>query len=131
MREAAEREEFGDFELRKKPLDSSPADAGASADGEAGSVGGGPTHMPVPRSLILTQNLSPFQAGSASSNTPRPQLYEDDENSNSRLAAATSDTNSNLDPAAASANTSAASQPSDEANVKSNDDSHNDPDSQP
>ena len=113
LREAAERLEMGEFELRKKPLDGSPSGEGAAGTGQ----------MPVPRSLMLSQNLSPFQA-SASNTTPRPQLYDDDDNSNSKPAA--SDTNSNLD----AANTSAASQPSEDGTAKSNGDDNQDPDSQ-
>lgn len=106
-REAAFREEIGEFELRKKTSDDSPG-------GSSGAGG----QMPVPRSIILGQNLSPF-AANANNTTPRPQLYEDDDNtSNSNPPSKPSvlDTNSNLE----------ASQHS----IKSNEDSQLDADSQ-
>lgn len=85
LREEAEREEMGDFELRKKPLDS-------SEDGNSNP--GSSTQIPVPRSIILAQNLSPFQPN-PNSLTPKAQLY--DEANNSKNGMIVENSNSNLD----------------------------------
>lgn len=94
LREAAEREEYGDVELRKNPTTMDSEDGNSNPGGCSTSS----AQLAVPRSIILAQNLSPFQSSAASNTTPRAQLYDDDNNSSNPASFSNKqDANSNLE----------------------------------